>query len=130
MGRIFLMVAGGVALTMGGIAAAQTVLVARAVGPNEWRLEGGSATGALRNIRLLAGQKIILIDKQGTREINGPGELVLLSKPKGPAEPVVSLMYRQMRDNRGTRTGGGVRGAGTQPEAGEWEPLTAREPTP
>jgi hypothetical protein len=113
-----------------GAATAQTILVARAVGPNEWRLEGGGPPGALRNIRLLAGQKIILIDQRGTREISGPGELMLLAKPKGPAEPVVSLMFRQMRENGGIRTGGGVRGAGTQPEAGEWETLTARDPAP
>ena len=105
--------------------AGNAVIVARAVGPEEWRLESKPGT-TLRNIRLVEGQKIILIDARGTREIEGPGELLMLSKGVDKGAPIFTMVFRAIAPVPGPTLKAGVRGAGEIPQKGGWTQLVPR----
>ncbi|MBS0505414.1 MAG: hypothetical protein JSS55_16785 [Proteobacteria bacterium] len=105
------------------------VLVARAVGPAEWRIESSPGGTTLRNIRLAEGQTIILIDAKGTREVKGPGELLVLSKGLAEGKPLFALAFRALTTPASATLKAGVRGAGEAPatEKAGWEQLQPRD---
>lgn len=102
------------------------VLVARAVGPSEWRIESSPGGTTLRNIRLLEGQTIILIDGKGTREVKGPGELLLLSKGLSEGKPLFAIAFRAIVAPPTTTLKAGVRGDAPAPVKAGWEQMQAR----
>ena len=108
-------------------APSSAVLVARAVGPDEWRLESRPG-GTLRNIKLLEGQTIILIDEKGTREIKGPGELLLLSKGIQKDVPLFAIAFRALTaPPAGDAAKAGVRGTAAEAlQKSGWEQLVPR----
>lgn len=111
-------------------AQAQAVLVARSVGPNQWKLETGPATPALRNIRLAEGQKIILIDGKGTREIKGPGDLMLLSRGSAKGVATFGMIFRTGAAKPGPSVKAGVRGGPGGEAKADWQELTPRDEAP
>ncbi len=115
------------ALLQGSPAPADSVLVARAVGPSTWRLESQGSGTSFRSMRLKEGQKIILIDAKGTREIEGPGDLLVLSKGSAKTGPVYSMAFRGLLTGRGPTLKAGVRGEpAVTPAKSEWEQLDPR----
>ena len=121
----FILLALAVAEAVPGMS--QAVLVARAVGPAEWRLESRPEGPPLRNLRLIEGQKIILIDAKGTREIEGPGELLLLSKGTADNVPLFALAFRAiLSSSAGPTMRAGVRGSGDTGPKSDWKPINPR----
>ena len=125
-----MMLAASIALfAMQAAAAPSAVLVARAVGPAEWRIESSPGGTTLRNIRLIEGQTIILIDGKGTREVKGPGELLLLSKGAAEGKPLYAIAFRALITPATTTLKAGVRGSDDPPPAQKagWEQMKARD---
>jgi hypothetical protein len=125
-----MIIAASIALAvMQPAAAPSAVLVARAVGPAEWRIESSPGGTTLRNIRLAEGQTIILIDAKGTREVKGPGELLLLSKGMADNKPLFAIAFRALLTPSTTTLKAGVRGGddAPAPQKAGWEQLQPRD---
>lgn len=101
----------GAALFIGGVAAAETIVV-RSSGPSAGAYPPGRAIGDNRKLALKAGDTIIILDGRGTRTLRGPG---VFDTTAGASTNSTNSTVGTLLRNTGTRQvrTGAVRGAGT-----------------
>ncbi|MCW1381436.1 hypothetical protein OLX02_01235 [Novosphingobium sp. KCTC 2891] len=107
--------AAALALAWGGIAAAQAVVV-RSTGPSAAQYPMGRKLPATASVSLKAGDHVTVIDKAGTRVLNGPGTFAVTGAVNRDQAGTMALAGLVARTGGARVRTGAVRGA-TSPVA-------------
>ena len=74
-----------------------TILVAQSVGPSAWIFPPGTKLEAGKPLVLKSGDRLTLVDGKGTRQLLGPGEVLLVADETTPSESRFKLLVRSLR---------------------------------